>query len=125
MPNIIGNLVYSTLNRRYFYVYLTLSTDKCTKLAPRFCGPFTILKCISSSAYRLDLPDGIEIHPVFHVSCLRELLDSGDNTIITKNLVTFEELDSKPDVKTKKLRSKIIYKFKIKWMDMCIQDATW
>ena len=29
------------------------------------------------------------------------------------------------DVKTKKLRSKIIGEFKSKWMDKSIQDATW
>ena len=44
---------------------------KCAKLAPRFCGPFTILKRIGSLAYRLTLPDGVEIHPIFHVSRLK------------------------------------------------------
>ena len=56
---------------------------KCAKLAPRFCGPFTVLKRIGSSTYRLTLPDGVEIHPVFHVSRLKELLGFGDNTITT------------------------------------------
>ena len=72
------------------------------------------------------------IHPVFHVSRLKELLGSGDNTVITETLVTSKELSSKPhvperilDVKTKKLCSKIIREFKIKWMDKSIKDATW
>ena len=110
----------------------TLSTGKCAKLAPRFCGPFTVLKRIGSSAYRLALPDGVGIHPVFHVSRLKELLGSGDNTVTTETLVSSEDLSSKPhvpekilDVKTKKLRTKEIREFKIKWMDKSIKDATW
>ena len=97
---------------------------KCAKLALRFCGPFTILKRIGSSTYRLALPDGVEIHLVFHVSRLKELLGSGNNTVTTKTLVTSEELSSNPhvperilNVKTKHLRTKVIREFKIKWMD--------
>ena len=71
---------------------------KCAKLAPQFYGPFTVLKHIGSSAYRLDLPDGVEIHLVFHVSRLKELLGSADNTVTTETLVTSEELASKPHV---------------------------
>ena len=50
----------------------------------------------------------------------------------TETLVTCDELSSKPhvlertlDVKTKKLRTKVIREFKIKWMDKSIKDATW
>ena len=75
-----------------------MSTGKCAKLAPRFCGPFTVLKRMGSSAYRLALPDGVEIHPVFHVRRQKELLGSGDNTVTTETLVTFEELSTKPHV---------------------------
>ena len=103
-----------------------MSTGKCSKLAPRFCGPFTVLKRIGSSANRLALLDGVEIHPVFHVSRLKELLGCGDNTVTTETLVT-----SKPhvperilDVNTKNLRTKVIREFKIKWMDKSIKDAT-
>ena len=109
-----------------------MSTSKWAKLAPWFCGPFTILKCIGSSAYRLALPDGVGIYLVFHVSRLKELLGSSDNTVTAETLVTSEGLSSKPhlperilDVKTKMLRIKEIKEFKIKWMDKSIKDATW
>ena len=31
----------------------TLAMSKCVKLAPQFCTPFTVLKCIGSSTYCL------------------------------------------------------------------------
>ena len=64
---------------------------------------------MGSSAYHLALPDGIEIHLVFHVSCLKELLGFGDNTITTQTLVTSEELSSKPHVLERILNVKTIY----------------
>ena len=92
----------------------TLSKGKCTNLAPWLYGPFIVLKCIGSSTYRLALNDGVEIHPIFHVHCLKQLLSSSDNTITAKILVT-KDLASKKhvlekilDIKTKHLRSQTI-----------------
>jgi len=41
------------------------------KLTPRFAVPYAIIKVISTTAYKLDLPVTIKIHPVFHVSLLK------------------------------------------------------
>ena len=67
-----------------------------------------------------------------HWTHYRLRLGSGDNTVTTETLVTSEELSSKPcvpkrilDIKTKKVCSKRIREFKIKWMDKSIKDATW
>ena len=40
------------------------------KLGPLYCGPFTMLEK-RASAYRLDLPPHMKVHPVFHVSQLK------------------------------------------------------
>jgi hypothetical protein len=69
----------------------SLSTGKCAKLAPRYCGPFIVLKRIGSSVYYLDLPTGVDVHPMFHVSRLKELLGSDDNMVTIKDLVVHED----------------------------------
>ena len=43
----------------------------CRKLQPRRYGPFKIIKEVSAVAYKLELPECMQIHPVFHVSLLQ------------------------------------------------------
>ena len=48
----------------------------CRKLQPRRYGPFKIIKEVSSVAYKLELPECMQIHPVFHASLLRPYNES-------------------------------------------------
>ncbi|GJR89881.1 putative CCCH-type zinc finger family protein [Tanacetum coccineum] len=47
----------------------------CLKLAPRFYGPFGIVEKVGAVAYRLKLPPMAAIHPVFHVSQLKAVIE--------------------------------------------------
>ena len=42
------------------------------KLQWKFCGPYKVLEKIGTQAYRLKLHDSWRIHPVFHVSLLKQ-----------------------------------------------------
>ena len=46
------------------------------ELSPHYFGPFQIEQKLGSVAYKLSLPEGCLIHPVFHVSCLKGKLGS-------------------------------------------------
>jgi len=62
----------------YMYVHLqpygqhSLAKRVNMKLAAKFCGPFRVLDWIGEVAYKLALSLGSKVHPVFHVSLLKQ-----------------------------------------------------
>ena len=51
----------------------SLSLGRCSKLAPRYCGPFEMFAKIGPVAYHLALPPNIKVHDVLHVSLLKNI----------------------------------------------------
>ena len=50
------------------YAQKTVVNRPYPKLSFKFFGPFKIVARIGDVAYRLELPENAQIHPVFHVS---------------------------------------------------------
>jgi hypothetical protein len=82
------------------YVYLKVSLMKSVKrfnmkgkLAPRYVGPFKILKRCGEVAYQLELPKSLlGVHDVFHISQLKKCLR------LPKEQIPLEELTVKEDL---------------------------
>jgi hypothetical protein len=50
----------------------SLKADHCQKLAPKFYGPYTILKHVGQVAYQLAFPSHSKLHPCFSCFLLKE-----------------------------------------------------
>ena len=61
---------------------------KDNKLSPKYYGPYKVLEKIGTMAYKLEITASSQVHPVFHVSCLKKVI--GENFPVQ---TIFPELD--------------------------------
>jgi hypothetical protein len=67
----IGDSVFLKIQ---LYVHSSLAPRSNQKLSFMYFGPFKVLALIGQVAYKLELPPSVAIHPVFHVSQLKQAL---------------------------------------------------
>jgi hypothetical protein len=112
------------------YKQTSLKSQQCQKLAPKFYGLYTILKCVGPVAYQLDFPKHSKIRPVFHVSCLKKVIGTKFHT-----QTSLPELDEEGSIwlqpqavlaqREHHLRQCIIKEVLFHWKDTPLEDSTW
>ncbi|GKD75457.1 putative reverse transcriptase domain-containing protein, partial [Tanacetum coccineum] len=101
------------------------------KLAPRFVGPFEIIKKLGLVAYRLDLPEELNgVHDTFHVSNLKKCLADPtlqvplDEIRVDAKLNFVEEPMEILEKEFKKLKRSRIAIVKVRWNSKCGPEFT-
>lgn len=69
----VGDMAYLKIQP---YRHTSLNLHRSLKLHPKFYGPFRVMENIGQVAYKLLLPNGCQLHPMFHVSQLKKHLGS-------------------------------------------------
>jgi hypothetical protein len=102
----------------------------CPKLAMKYSGPYKILEKLGSVAYKLELPNDSKLHPVFHVSQLKQC--TADYTLAFKPLLhplplDMYDLESELILERRlaKKGNAAITQVLVKWTQLPAQMGTW
>jgi hypothetical protein len=71
---------------------LKLLNQPSKKFRSRYVGPYKIIEKISSQAFKLDLPSNMKVHPVFHISLLKEFNSLTPETEIPDNIPSSNDM---------------------------------
>jgi hypothetical protein len=100
------------------------------KLHSKFYGPFRILKRIGKAAYKLLLPDGCQLHDVFHVSQLKRHL--GPKAVPSAELPLIDEkgmIKVAPEAILQRRQiprnNELVVQWLIQWVNLPSSEATW
>ncbi|GKC26258.1 retrotransposon-related protein [Tanacetum coccineum] len=112
------------------YRQSTLKHHKHHKLAPKYYGPFKIVAKVGEVAYKLELLEDSQIHPMFHVSQLKKfrgtvsqvssVLPHCDST----SVIALEPIAILDRRMAKKGNVAAVYVL-IQWTNEGVDDATW
>ncbi len=96
---------------------------------PKWIVPFKVSKCIGPVAVKLDLPSGMRIHNVFHVSLVKPYKNNGSFKTIDSSIQ--DDMDGDPifevekilDSRIRKIGSRRLTEYKIRWTFSPIYDS--
>lgn len=120
----VGDWVYLKIQP---YRQSSVAIRKAAKLAPKYYGPFMVLKKIGAVSYKLEFPAESKIHPVFHVSLLKKKVSSrhpiqGELLAIVMDTGTISPIPQAVlDQRQRKNEDEIL----IHWKGLSPAEATW
>ncbi|OMO55704.1 reverse transcriptase [Corchorus capsularis] len=100
------------------------------KLSKKYFGPYKILQKIGPVAYKLELPEGSRVHPVFHVSLLRAFkgdLPATPSPLPTECVNGQPTLEPELILKSRQVKQakKVLTQVLVKWKQLPESDSTW
>jgi transposase InsO family protein len=123
----LGDMVYLKMQP---YRRAAFGLRQSIKLTSKYYGPFRVLEKIGSLSYKILLPEGVKIHPVFHVSQLKKHL--GKNAVPQQGipLVTPDGKIKTEPTKVLETRSLprngvLVTQWLIEWANLTPQDSSW
>jgi reverse transcriptase-like protein/integrase-like protein/chromodomain-containing protein len=114
-----GDKVYlrrRTSGEKSFNIKTTRTSQKLDSLK---IGPYRIEQKLSNDNYKLELPERMRIHPIFHVS----LLSKTNNPVSTQNDDVLNEYEVEKILKKRSKNGKTEYL--VKWKDYSEEESTW
>ena len=109
----------------------SLRLVSCSKLEPRYYGPFEILSGIGQVAYQLALPPNLRVHNVFHISVLKKYVHDATHVINWNEIPVEPEGDFlvEPNCILERreisIRNCTIGQGKVQWKHPSPEEATW
>ena len=108
---------------------LELKMPGTTKLFPKFVGPFKIVKIVNDVAYKLELPETMQVHDVFHVSLLKPYSDDPNVAPPPAPIVVDGELEYTVERimrhRDKRYGRTTKREFLVRWLDYGPEHDTW
>jgi hypothetical protein len=112
------------------YVQHSVVRRPFPKLSFKFFGPYRVLEKIGNTAYKLQLPEGSLIHPVFHVSQLKPF--HPDHSPVFSDITKIVDLSARELQPERVLERRLVKKGNndvpqalIKWRGLPATLATW
>jgi hypothetical protein len=112
------------------YAQSSLVNMPFPKLAYKYFGPYVILEKIGSVAYKLELPNGCQVHLVFHVSHIKAF--TLDHTPVYSQLSTIPHLDIADVTPLKildrhlvKKGNEVVTQILVQWSSLPNSATTW
>ena len=119
----VGDSVYLKLQP---YVQSSVARRANHKLSFKYFGPYTVLQRIGKAAYKLLLPPSAAIHPIFHVSQLKQSL--GPNQVVAVLPDQIEPLQVPQQILDRRLinrGNRQVSQVLIKWSNLDASLSTW